>query len=151
MQVVILFNLTHVLSHSLNTMSETIFSNSLIFQEFAKLKYTLNLKISKSQNLTNAKISWPKVIYFTSYLGMDDNEIQDEDQEASVESNMITQNVRLGTDLFDHLTRTGIIIFPGFIVTKNMMPVEWGGGGALPYKPIRDMPFFRVSFFSINS
>ena len=28
-------------------------------------------------------------IYFTSYLGMDDNEIQDEDQEASVESNMI--------------------------------------------------------------
>ena len=23
-------------------------------------------------------------IYFTSYLGMDDNEIQDEDQEASV-------------------------------------------------------------------
>ena len=26
----------------------------------------------------------------------------------------------------------------------------WGGGGALPYKPIWDMPFFRVSFFSIN-
>ena len=26
-----------------------------------------------------------------------------------------------------------------------------GGGGALPYKPIRDVPFFRVSFFSINS
>ena len=24
-------------------------------------------------------------------------------------------------------------------------------GGALPYKPIWDMPFFRVSFFSINS
>ena len=23
--------------------------------------------------------------------------------------------------------------------------------GALPYKPIRDVPFFRVSFFSINS
>ena len=42
-------------------MSETIFSNSLIFQEFAKLKYTLNLTISKSQNLTNAKISRPKV------------------------------------------------------------------------------------------
>ena len=61
MQVVTLFNLTHVLSHSLNTMSETIFPNSLIFQEFAKLKYTLNLKISKSQNLTNAKISRPKV------------------------------------------------------------------------------------------
>ena len=40
-------------------MSETIFSNSLIFQEFAKLKYTLDLKISKSQNLTNAKISRP--------------------------------------------------------------------------------------------
>ena len=61
MQAVTLFNLTHVLSHSLNTLSETIFSNSLIFQEFAKLKYTLNLKISKSQNLTNAKISRPKV------------------------------------------------------------------------------------------
>ena len=61
MQVVTLFNLTHVLSHSLNTMSETIFSNSLIFQEFAELKYTLNLKISKSQNLTNAKISRPEV------------------------------------------------------------------------------------------
>ena len=43
MQVVTLFNLMHVLSHSLNAMSETIF-----FQEFAKLKYTLNLKISKS-------------------------------------------------------------------------------------------------------
>ena len=28
-------------------------------------------------------------IYLTSYLGMDDYEIQDEDQEASVESNMI--------------------------------------------------------------
>ena len=26
-----------------------------------------------------------------------------------------------------------------------------GGGGALPYKPIWDMPFFRVSCFSINS
>ena len=26
-----------------------------------------------------------------------------------------------------------------------------GGGGALRYKPIRDVPFFRVSFFSINS
>ena len=26
-----------------------------------------------------------------------------------------------------------------------------GGGGELPYKPIWDMPFFRVSFFSINS
>ena len=61
MQVVTLFNLTHVLSHSLNTMSETIFSNSLIFQEFAKLKCTLNLTISKSQNLTNPKISRPKV------------------------------------------------------------------------------------------
>ena len=23
--------------------------------------------------------------------------------------------------------------------------------GALPYKPTRDVPFFRVSFFSINS
>ena len=57
-----LFNLMHVLSHSLNTMSETIFFNLLIFQEFAKLKYTLNLKISKLQNFTNAKISRPKVI-----------------------------------------------------------------------------------------
>ena len=61
MQVVPLFNLTHVLSHSLNTMSETIFSNSLIFQEFAKLKYTLNQKIAKSQNLTITKISRPEV------------------------------------------------------------------------------------------
>ena len=26
-----------------------------------------------------------------------------------------------------------------------------GKGGALPYKPIRDVPFFGVSFFSINS
>ena len=59
MQVVTLFNLMHVLSHSLNTMSD---SNLLISQEFAKLKYTLNLKISKSQNLTNAKICQPKVI-----------------------------------------------------------------------------------------
>ena len=25
------------------------------------------------------------------------------------------------------------------------------GGGALPYKPIRDVPFFGVSFFSVNS
>ena len=24
------------------------------------------------------------------------------------------------------------------------------GGGALPYKPIRDVPFFRVSFFSVK-
>ena len=61
MQVVTLLNLTHVLSHLLNTMSKTIFSNPLIFQEFAKLKYTLNLKISKSQNLTNAKFSRLKV------------------------------------------------------------------------------------------
>ena len=61
MQVVTLFNLTHVLSYSLNTMSETIFYGSLIFQEFAKLKYAQNLKISKSQNLINAKISRPKV------------------------------------------------------------------------------------------
>ena len=66
MQVVTLFNLMHVLSHSLNTMSETNFSNSLIFQEFAKLKYTLNLKISKSQNLAHAKISRPKVFQFSN-------------------------------------------------------------------------------------
>ena len=26
-----------------------------------------------------------------------------------------------------------------------------GEGGALPYKPMQDVPFFRVSFFSINS
>ena len=62
MQVVTHFNLTHVLSHSLKTISEPMFSSSLIFQEFAKLIYTLNLKISKSQNLTSAKISLPKVI-----------------------------------------------------------------------------------------
>ena len=67
MQVVTLFNLTHVLSHSLNTMSEAIFSNSLIFQEIAKLKYTLNLKISKSQNLTNAKINRARVYYIVSH------------------------------------------------------------------------------------
>ena len=53
MQVVTVFNLTHVLSHS----------NSIFFQEFAKLKYMLNLKISKSQDLTNAKISRPEVDY----------------------------------------------------------------------------------------
>ena len=56
MQVVTLVNLTHVLSHLLNTMLETIFFNSLIFQEFAKLKYTLTLKISKSQKLISAKL-----------------------------------------------------------------------------------------------
>ena len=65
MQVVTLFNLTHVLLHLLNTMSETILSNSLIFQEFAKLKYMPNLKISKSQNLTYTKISRPKVYDLT--------------------------------------------------------------------------------------
>ena len=54
--------------NSLNTMSETIFSNSLISQEFAKLKYTLNLKISKSHNLANAKISRPKVKHFVEKL-----------------------------------------------------------------------------------
>ena len=37
-------------------MSETIFSNSLIFQEFAKLKYKLNLKISKSQNFNRVTV-----------------------------------------------------------------------------------------------
>ena len=35
-----------------------------------------------------------------------------------------------------------------FVWTIKQHP---GGGGALPYKPIWDMPFFRVSFFSINS
>ena len=36
-----------------------------------------------------------------------------------------------------------------FVWTIKTTP---GGGarGALPYKPIRDMPFFRVSVFSIN-
>ena len=30
--------------------------------------------------------------------------------------------------------------------------LKWGGQpGALPYKPKRDVPFFRLSFFSINS
>ena len=29
--------------------------------------------------------------------------------------------------------------------------MDFGPGGALPYKPTRDVPFFRVSFFSINS
>ena len=28
---------------------------------------------------------------------------------------------------------------------------NYNSGGALLYKPIRDVPFFRVSFFSINS
>ena len=39
--------------------------------------------------------------------------------------------------------------------TLNLNFLDWAreipGGGALPYKPIRDVPFFRVSFFSINS
>ena len=61
MQVVILFNLRHVLSNSLNTMSEIIVSNSLIFQEFAGIKIHAKPEISKSPNLTNAKISRPKV------------------------------------------------------------------------------------------
>ena len=26
-----------------------------------------------------------------------------------------------------------------------------GGGGGLPYKPMQDVLFFRVSFFNINS
>ena len=40
-----------------------------------------------------------------------------------------------------------------FLVVHHMLPKCPGGGGrgALPYKPIRDVPFFRVSFFSINS
>ena len=68
MQVVTIFNLMHVLPHSLNTMSEIIFSNSLTFQESAQLKHTLNLKRSKSQNLINAEISRPKTRVF-KFLG----------------------------------------------------------------------------------
>ena len=34
---------------------------------------------------------------------------------------------------------------------EDEAPGGGGGRGALPYKPIRDVPFFRVSFFSINS
>ena len=30
-------------------------------------------------------------------------------------------------------------------------PEDNSRGGALPYKPIRDVTFFRISFFSINS
>ena len=35
----------------------------------------------------------------------------------------------------------------------NNLKMRWlvNPGGALPYKPIRDVPFFRVLFFSINS
>ena len=34
---------------------------------------------------------------------------------------------------------------------RKVLEVGWSAGGALPYKPIRDVPFFRVSFFSIHS
>ena len=39
------------------------------------------------------------------------------------------------------------------LALSYIIPERIGGGwgGALPYKPIRDMPFFRVSFFSLNS
>ena len=32
-----------------------------------------------------------------------------------------------------------------------VLDLNTGGGGAFPYKSIRNVPFFRVSFFSINS
>ena len=34
---------------------------------------------------------------------------------------------------------------------KNNTGGGGGGGETLPYKPIWDVPFFRVSFFNINS
>ena len=40
----------------------------------------------------------------------------------------------------------------GFLFNTNVTILsETPGGGALPYKSKRDVPFFRVSFFSINS
>ena len=36
-----------------------------------------------------------------------------------------------------------------FLSVHHLFP--GGGGRALPYKPIRDVPFFRVSFFSLES
>ena len=105
MQVVTLYNLTDVLSHSLNTMSETIFSNSPIFQEFAKLKYTLNLKTSKSQNLTNAKISRPKVRDCTLFIGGTGLEIWHTGQQLFCEGKhtgqqLFLQNIYMGQGLF---------------------------------------------------
>ena len=35
--------------------------------------------------------------------------------------------------------------------SKNNTGVGGGEGETLPYKPVRDVLFFRVSFFSINS
>ena len=57
MQIVTLFNLTHACAIAFAKYNV----RNHFFQEFAKLKYTPNLKISKSPNLTNAKISRPKV------------------------------------------------------------------------------------------
>ena len=37
------------------------------------------------------------------------------------------------------------------LVNKSGVAEQTLPGGALPYKPIRDVPFFRVSFFTINS
>ena len=34
---------------------------------------------------------------------------------------------------------------------KRILSQPTNPGGALPYKPTRDVPFFRVSFFSVNS
>ena len=59
-------------------------------------------------------------------------------------------NIQSYTQLIDFNILLGLsLTFTSFTNDKNLVLIP--GGGALPYKPIRDVPFFRVSFFSINS
>ena len=57
----------------------------------------------------------------------------------------LLKNSKSGIDDRGHRFRSGSPL------TNYPHAPAGGGGGALPYKPIRDVPFFMVSSFSINS
>ena len=57
-------------------------------------------------------------------------------------------NAKLSVSEDAFIIKSGLRIILGFVNWIRVMP---GGGGALQYKPIWDVPFLRVSFFSINS
>ena len=65
----------------------------------------------------------------------------------------VTLTVRRDQDILSsekiaiNVSAVYIVYGPIFFITGRRLP----GRGALPYKPVRDVPFFRVSFFSINS
>ena len=70
---------------------------------------------------------------------------------CSLQVVLIIATADLSLTVWRRLQRIVVFLCDSLICENCANYNSGGGGGALLYKPIRDVPFFRVSFFSINA